>query len=127
MIGLLRYPIMVFILHQWILFASPTPSGSSQDLADILSVPSGNIRPGMLSSNHYNEMDEDTSQQDDILDNIENKENTSVGMDQSFKDNSKKQQLQDRKRIGLVGGSGWINDTENYHLLNILHKLDNNL
>ena len=127
MISLLRYPIMVFILHQWILFASPTPSGSSQDLADILSVPSGNIRPGMLSSNHYNEMDEDTSQQDDILDNIENKENTSVGMDQSFKDNSKKQQLQDRKRIGLVGGSGWINDTENYHLLNILHKLDNNL
>ena len=127
MISLLRYPIMVFILHQYILFASPTSSGSSQDLADILSVPSGNIRPGMLSSNHYNEMDEDTSQQDDILDNIENKENTSVGMDQSFKDNSKKQQLQDRKRIGLVGGSGWINDTENYHLLNILHKLDNNL
>ena len=127
MISLLRYPIMVFILHQWILFASPTPSGSSQDLADILSVPSGNIRPGMLSSNHYSEMDEDTSQQDDILDRIESKENTSMGMNQSFNENSEKQQLQDRNRIGSVGGSGWINDTERYHLLNILHKLDHNL
>ena len=127
MISLLRYPIMVFILHQWILFASPTPSGSSQDLADILSVPSGNIRPGMLSSNHHDEMDENTSQQDDSLDNVENKENTSMGMDQSLKENSEKQQLQDRKRIGLVGGSGWINDTERYHLLNVLHKFDHNL
>ena len=126
MISLLRYPIMVFILHQWILFASPTPSGSSQDLADILSVPSGNIRPGMLSGNHYSEMDEDTSLQDDILDRKENKENTSKDTNQSFKANSKKQQLQDTNRIGLVGGSGWINDTERYHLLNILHKLDYN-
>ena len=127
MISVLRYLIMVFILHQWVLFASPTPSGSNQDLADILSVPSGNIRPGMLSSNHYNEMDVDTSQYDDILDRIENKENTSISMDQSSKENSGKQQMQDRKRIALVGGSGWINDTERYHLLNILHKLDQNL
>ena len=126
MISLLRYILLVFMLHKWILFASPTPSGSSQDLADILSVPSGNIRPGMLSGNHYSEMDEDTSQQDDILDKKENAENTSKGMNQSLKNNSKKQQLPDRKRIGLVGGSGWINDTERYHLLNIVHKLDNN-
>ena len=35
------------LLCQWIVIASSKPA--SADLTDILSVPSGNIRPGMLS------------------------------------------------------------------------------
>ena len=60
-----KYLIFGIILHQWLFITSTTPSPSyPKDLADILSVPSGNIRPGMLNWNRYNNLNENPPNQD---------------------------------------------------------------
>ena len=65
MIDTKKYLILGLILHQWLFVTLTTPSPSyPKDLADILSVPSGNIRPGMLNWNRYNNLNENSPKQD---------------------------------------------------------------
>ena len=70
-----------------LLIASTTPlSSSSQDLADILSVPSGNVRSGTLSRNdYYNSFEENNPEQDNILNETDYYEDTSRSMGQTLK------------------------------------------
>ena len=47
MISKINFCILAILLCHWLVITSSKPA--SADLTDILSVPSGNIRPGMLS------------------------------------------------------------------------------
>merc|ERR1712154_682910 len=65
MIDTKKYFVLALILHQWLFITSATPSPSNpKDLADILSLPSGNIRPGMLNWNRYNNLNGNPHKQD---------------------------------------------------------------
>ena len=65
MIDTKKYFVLALILHQWLFITAATPSPSNpKDLADILSLPSGNIRPGMLNWNRYNYLNGNPHKQD---------------------------------------------------------------
>ena len=123
MIGVLKYSVYVFILHQCISITSPAPSSSNQDLDDILSIPSGNIRPGLFGRRHFDEYQEDLSQEYDIPSTIDNVENTSKSMQRNGIKRGEKKWRQDTNKPGLIKGSGWMNDRKRAHLLNLLQKI----
>ena len=122
MISVIRHLVYFFIFHQCISITSPAPSSSNQDLDDILSIPSGNIRPGMLGRNHFDDYEEDIPEQDDILNTTKNVENTSKSMQENLVKKNEERWWQDTKKTGLIGGSGWISDRKRSHLLNLLQN-----
>ena len=86
-----KYLILCLILHQWLFTTATTTSPSNpKDLVDILSAPSGNIRPGMLNWNHYNNLNENPSRQDGNLNKTEIGENKSKTIGQNLKLEDKK-------------------------------------
>ena len=93
MITTKKYLILCLILHQWLFITSRTPLPSNpKDLADILSVPSGNIRPGMLNWNRYNNLNENPPRQDGNLNKTVIGENKSKTSGQNLKPKDKKRQ-----------------------------------
>ena len=90
MIDTKKYLIFGIILHQWLFITSRTPSPlNPKDLADILSVPSGNIRPGMLNWNRYNNLNGNPHKQDGNSNKTEIGGNKNTTSGQNLKPKSK--------------------------------------
>ena len=99
MIHTKKYLILGIILHQWLFITSRTPSPSNpKDLADILSVPSGNIRPGMLNWNRYNNLNENPPKQDGNSNKTEIGENKSKTSGPKLKTKHKKTSMRKKRQ-----------------------------